>query len=323
MNSMTEPLTGRLDFESVVALFKSNRFIQLMTVLLLAQLALAILFSFTGRQASFASGEPLFALKKEDIKSVGIDDGEKSTTMTWNEAGWQLEGNVPLPVDSTRIEALLNSLVNLEVGLPVASSLNSRDQLDVADKDYQRKLVVNDDERTTFLIGTSPGLRKAHLRRAGENSIYSAALQVSDMPTTKERWIEPTLLAMTDISGVSSNSVSFQREGTGDDAAWVAEGQKKEDKAVHAEKISDLISTLESLRVTGLAEKSDSKSDSTVSFSIESGTSMFNLELTKSKNDATIRRNDIDQTFSISIASFDKLFELLPQESWLTEEGDE
>ncbi|MBX2879717.1 MAG: DUF4340 domain-containing protein [Granulosicoccus sp.] len=339
MNTITNETLDKIDSISAVNIFQHSRLLQVCTVLLFAQLGLAVVLGLTQQRADFNSGQQLFALEEGDINSVTIGDPEETIELIKRNDKWVLNGNDSLPADSARLNTLLDSLINLKVGLPVASSANSREQLEVADDNYQRKLVINNDTGTTFLLGTSPGLRKAHLRRDGSDEIYSASLPVSSIPASIDNWLDKSLLALKNISRLSTDSITFESTGTGEDKSWKILDHSDPGKSLDTKKLTTLVSALESLSVTGfggasaessadpddsgVTDSSDKNEDNpepeTVELSVTSEGKDFKITLEKNDNNTFISRSDIDQVFSASTSVFEQIAEPLLEADWLVD----
>ncbi len=329
MNTIANESIQNNDGNSVFSLFKNSRFLQFCTAVLVVQLALAALLGMTQKQATFASGQALFSLQMDEISRITIDNAEDTVALKKTDGQWALEGEAELPVDKTRLNTLLSSLVDLKAGLPVASSIQARTQLEVADDQYQRRVIVNNDAKNNFLIGTSPGLRKAHLRREGANEIYSASLPVSDLPTSLDQWLDKSLLKFDDITRVSSTAITFERNGTDEDSTWRIVDHHNGAKTLDTKKLASAINALETLHVIGLKEASVVSSDGdasndteTVELSITSAETILSLRMEKSSGDATITRSDIDQTFIVSEPVFKQLSVLASDAEWLVDDAE-
>lgn len=338
MNTIANDTITKSNGNSVLNQFKTSRLLQLCVAVLVAQLGLAALLGLTQKKATFANNEPLFTLNEDQINHIAIDNGDDTVNLKKQDKTWQIDGDVLLPVDSARLNTLIGSLVNLKAGLPVARSINAREQLQVADNRYQRKLVVNNDATNTLLLGTSPGLRKAHLRREGDNRIYSAPLPVSDTPASVDQWLDKSLLGMTDISRLVTNVFTFERSGTGDDEIWSAPDNTDDSQSLDTEKLTTVIKALENLRVTGLAELpvSHYKSENTetvkeatdeetstaletVELTVTSDGTELQLVLQKADNNTIVQRSDINQAFAAPASVFDQLSVLASKTGWLVD----
>jgi len=336
-NTMTtiQPIDKTVS-NSIFTQFKNSRFLQLTALLLLAQLALAAMLGMSNKQATFARGEALFTLNEDEIDSIAISDDNETINLTKQGDVWQMDDD-SLPVDSTRVQSLLSSMASLKTGLPVASSVNAQAQLEVADDEHQRKLIINNDKTNTFLLGTSPGLRKAHLRREGSDDIYSVSLPVSDVPASKDQWMDKSLLAFGDISQIASSAITFKRTGSGDSETWTVPANDDDGKTLDTKKLLESVQALETLQVTGLSDLStqpaaapessksvnsttdDTKTTDTLELAVTDGDGELTLVLNKTNDTATIERSDIDQVFAIPTSLFDKLVILNVDADWLVD----
>lgn len=344
MTTIANQPIEKTDDNSIFKQFKVSRFLQLFAVLLIAQLALAALLGFTNKPATFATGEALFTLSEDEIDTISISSNDETIGLKKQGDAWQMDDDAALPVDATRVQSLLSSMVNLKTGLPVASSVNAQAQLEVADDVHQRKLVINNDKAHTFLLGTSPGLRKAHLRRDSSDSIYSVSLPVSDVPTSKDQWLDKSLLAISDISQITSSAITFERTGTDDNETWATPANEDKGKALDTMKLMESVQALETLQVTGISdplaqpsagpESSTTDSDSTpatedeaksetVELQVNGGSGEHKLVLNKTGESATIQRGDIDHVFAIPTSTFDKLAILAIEADWLIDVEEE
>lgn len=350
MTTITKESNEKNTGNAVLSLFRNNRFLQLCAFVLIVQLAAAALLSTSNKQATFAGGKPIFDLAQDDINSIAIDNGDESIDLKKQDGGWQIQHELALPADPALISTLLSSLTGLKTGLPVASSVNAREQMEVADDNYQRKLVVNGEEANTYLLGTSPGLRKSHLRPQDSDDIFSSSLPVSDMPTTINQWLDKSLLAMNDIEQITSDAISFKRVGSGDDVSWEAQPNEDKSTVLDEEKLKTSVTALENLRVSGLSDSSlasssgedsdkqaDNSSETNAKESEEAETDAIEsveLVVTSAKNELTLKlekrgdkstahRSDIDQLFSISASTFDSISALANADGWFTDVGKE
>jgi len=224
----------------------------------------------------------------------------------------------------------------------VASTTNARDQLEVADDNHQRKLTISaGDSKTSLLLGTSPGIRKSHVRLEGDDKIYSVTLPVSDVPATVDDWLDKSLLAFRDIAKIKSGEIVFEMRGEGDKKNWAMIDGKDESSEFDTEKLSGIVNSLENLSVNGITEKLEpgsdpstdqgktedqANTDSTAPPELESmeilvstGSADVTLNIQRLGDNATAQRGDIDGIYSISTTLFDDLSSLGNTESWMNE----
>lgn len=319
---------------SALETFRSSKLLKFLAALLIVQLAAAIFLTVTNnRQGDFTAAEPVLAIPSESIRTIEIDDGENSVSLQKDNDQWQLGKDQTFPVQQSQINNVLTSLDELKTGLPIANSVNSRKQLQVADDDYQRRIAITgeDSETVTVFLGTSPGLRKAHLRRADSDDIYSATLPVSEVSASTDQWLDKTLLSLDDISQITSEEVTFKREGSEAEVQWVLVDAQESEK-LDVDKLTKAVSSLVGMRVNGIASPAISESSNdadestnpkTVEITVTSGSREYEYALTGNTETATISRGDIDGNFSISTSLFDELASLAQRSEWLLTDKDD
>lgn len=346
MTTITENTLDTSWLDTFTQAFKNHRFIQLLGALLVFQLLVAFFFGLKGlTTGEFEKPAPLFSIAKDSVTTLEISDASQTVQLVKEGETWMMGPEKSLPVDESRVATLLNSLEGLNAGLPVASSENARAQLKVADDSYQRKLSINSgNDETTLLLGTSPGIRKSHVRLAGSDNIYSASLPVSDVPSSVDSWLDKSLLAFKDISKISTNDVTFQLSGGEDEKKWSLINGDVTINSIDSEKLLGLVSSLENLRVNGVGEKlqpesielagqeNDASPEQTDSASTDSEellsfeVSLSNdsteviLDLQRLGDRATAHRRDIAGYYAIPTALFDNLSSLSSETEWIIEE---
>ena len=153
-------------------------------------------------------GEPaaqkLLDFAPEQITRIEIDErgesGDASVSLQRQAAGWTVDDH---PVDGEKLTQLLDKLSSLDGPWPVATTAAARDRFEVTEETYQKRVRLLADEAAvaTLLLGTSPGFKRIHARRLGDDEVYSVALTSLDLPTRAEDWLDKSLLA-ADSGGV-------------------------------------------------------------------------------------------------------------------------
>lgn len=110
---------------------------------------------------------------------------------------WELAEPAGLPADAARIDGLLTTLAGLRPGPPVADSAAARRRFAVAKNRYERRITLQTAEGEQVLyLGTPAGIRRAHLRAAGDDAIHRVALALIDVPADADGWLDKTLLQL-------------------------------------------------------------------------------------------------------------------------------
>jgi len=230
-----------------------GRLIALAFALLAVQLGLVVALNFADRGAAgrYQPGGPFLEIAEDAIDRVEIT-GEQGETLviTRGEAGWQLPEHDKAPADMAKLKALLDRLAGLSSGLVVATSAEAANRFQVADTAFHRHILLFADgqEVANFYIGTSPGFRQVHARRAGEAAIVTVALSTFELETAPEEWLDKELVKIAEeqLVGVVYPDFTLTRQ----DGHWLladlAPGENLDNEAV-----ADL-----TLRVGGLTIQS-------------------------------------------------------------------
>ena len=314
--------TGALN--GFINAFKHSRLTQVLTALLGLQLVVsAVLGLQSSTQTQFATGEPLLSASIEQINEIEIADVDNSIQLKKDADEWYIAGENKLPAQASKVTDALNSITTLKTGLPVANSEDAQEQLRVSDDDFVRRISISGDEieATTMLLGTSPGLRKSHLRREDTNEIYSASLPVSVLPTDVNNWLDKSLLAFKDITAIELEGMGFSLTSEGDAKVWKASKPPDDSRKIDYEKFESLVAALQELRVNGVAEsEQNAKQDETavtVEILVVSEEPETTITLKKHGDIITVKRGDVPGEFILPATQFDQISERASLESVL------
>lgn len=159
--------------------------------LLLVQLALIALLYWSGRPQTGLESQLL--LNALDVDRLLIRDADQSVLLARTTGGWVFPDENNAPADGPRIERLLDRVRGLQTGWPVATTVASHARFEVAADSYQRhvQLFSSDTQVAEFWVGTSPGFRKVHVRRSGDDAVYAVTLNSFELPTRLIDWQPP------------------------------------------------------------------------------------------------------------------------------------
>lgn len=127
---------------------------------------------------------------------------------------WVLPDTFDVPADSVKVNSLLDRLVALRRGLPIATSESALRRFKVTDSDFERRLVLAAGGKTldTVYFGASPGLRKSDARSAEDKAVYAVDLPTYELPTDVAAWLSPDLIRV-DTAGLAQVGVSDGHTG--------------------------------------------------------------------------------------------------------------
>ncbi len=191
--------------------------IRLLSVLLVVQIALAAGLVLNGNTLSAAENDkPLFAFKADAIDRISIDGPNQSHVVLAKSNGhWQLPDMGNFPADDERVKRLLDRIDRLKLGEPVATTSGARERFKVAEKSYERRLVIDAGNKTlgTLYLGTSPAMRQVHARLNADDAIYAVNLATYEIPVKAAEWEDRTVLQIPqhDIAGIDVDGLQLRR----------------------------------------------------------------------------------------------------------------
>lgn len=205
---------------------------QILGVLAVAQGVLAII-AWWPTDPSAHRLRPLLALERDAIsevtiagKAVGAEQAA-SVELVREVNGWALRSSAGYPASSEKVEGLLDQLLALEVGGPIASQTSSHNALKVGSEEYGRRIeVATDSERITLLVGAAAS-KSVNVRIAEQPDVYRAAgISEWSFRDVDSSYYDPVYVdadpAALDAVSISNSHGSLRFEKQGD--AWTMAG---------------------------------------------------------------------------------------------------
>jgi Domain of unknown function (DUF4340) len=191
--------------------------IGVLTVLLGAQLLLAVAMSYTGPDLTAVRPDtPLISLGDSSVDRVIIDGSDKKQIVLEKQGtAWVLPGSGGFPADKAKVDLLLDHLKGLKRGFAVATTGSAQKRFKVSDDDFERRVVLDEGDRTlaTVYFGTSPGLRRVHARTSQDDAVYTTGFGLYDAPLRVDDWEDKTVLHMPpgDIRQIDLAAITLRR----------------------------------------------------------------------------------------------------------------
>jgi len=228
---------------------------RVLAVLLIAQIAVGVVV-FWPRTPSAVAGELLFpGLEAEQVTRVSIADPEQGELRLSKEGdGWVLPGAGGYPGQSTKVDALLEKLVDLTGDRVITETKASHKRLEVADDAYVRLVVLtlSDGTLRTLYVGTSPSYGVLHVRLKGQDEVYLVSgLSSSDVGAKASDWVDTAYVSLNQdqVYAISVENVNGRFVFTKDaEANWTLAGLQ-EGETLQASAVSSLLSRVASLRL--------------------------------------------------------------------------
>jgi len=248
-----------------------NKHLSILVVLLGVQLLLIVGMVVFDHRASADASDTFLNLGDQEVDGVTIEGPEgESVVLHRIDGRWMVEAQDSLPADSKKVTAMLEKLRRAKAPWPVGATADVENRFEVSDEKFQRhiKLLHGDDLVADIYLGTSPGFRKVHARRAGSTQTYAIEFSNFEASVKPEDWLDKTLLK----PGAELSSIT--REGdwtlTRTDSGWQLEGLK-EGQAADPKNIQTLVDKLQNLRVSGWAAQAQT---------LKLGAPLFTLQAT-------------------------------------------
>lgn len=207
--------------------------IRLLALLLGVQLMVAVALGLSGSRLSVpAQAGPLVEVDKARVDRLTIEGPDSAkVTLAKVDGQWRLPDAGDFPADGKRVDQLLDRLVELKAGTPVANSRSAQERFKVDEKQFERRITLDagSDTLATLYLGTSPGLRRIHARKDGEEAIHSVEFASYDAPARPADWEDKTVLAVprSEVRAIEVAGLKIRRKDVdAKDSAAKDTGQK-------------------------------------------------------------------------------------------------
>ncbi len=228
-----------------------NKAIKILTVALVLQVLLVVLANLDHFKNNDSNqNSRLLSLDWSHVDGLRIA-GKDSTSVLLkkkSEHEWILPDYYSLPVDSVKIDELLDKLKPIHTDWPVATTEEAAKRFEVSKDNFQRQLnfLQGDTTKSTLLTGTSPGYRKVHAKLADQSAIYAIELSNFLVSASAEDWLKKQLLAL-DLNQVKEISIA-DIHLTKPDKDWLLDGLSADQKINHTS-LQTLLDTLTNFRI--------------------------------------------------------------------------
>lgn len=199
-----------------------------LTIMFFAQIGLGALTWTTCESTPEDTGEKeLLAFASNDVTALEITekpyketDPVKKIALTKKDDNWVVSSAGDYPADKEKVDKVLDKLVSLKAGEPIATNAANHNALKVGDKDYGRKVSLKTKSGDkSLVIGDGPG-QSVHVRTDGKPEVYRArGLSVWTLSTSLSSYLD-TKYVEVDKDKLNSVTVtnkkgtlSFTKEG--------------------------------------------------------------------------------------------------------------
>lgn len=278
-----------------------GRWQQRLWLLLLIQVLLVVgVYAYQQNSRATPTAVPLLPVSTNVIDRIEIADATTSVHLNKQANRWQLTQS-SLPVDNEKITALLEKLNGLRLTWPVANTASSHERFEVGEQKFQRKLRLYEGDKlqAEFYLGSSPGFKKVHLRRAGDNQVYSVALSTMDATTSGDDWLNKQLLTTTNPVNIKGRDYELQKQGEN----WQLVGETG--VSLNTEKVTALVKALASLQVQSVVH--DAPKGEPITLAVKSAEGNWQYDFIKTDAGHVVKRSDREQYFSLSQYEYERI----------------
>jgi len=241
-----------------------------LSALLVLQLLVTFLLGIGGKKVGLTASEgPLLAFDPEQVTGIRIRSPDREPVLvTKTEDSWIIPALKDLPAATHKVTALLAKLEGLQKGLPVATSDAALKRFKVADRIFERKLILERGDAPPVILyfGDSPGFRRLFVRADGDGAVYEAELGLFDAPNRTDNWSDRTLLHLKPEAVQRLMFAGLILERTDDD--WrltdLARGEEQDQQAT-----KDRIRTLTNIDFVGVLANEEGPTIDTASTPLE------------------------------------------------------
>ncbi|WP_105102171.1 DUF4340 domain-containing protein [Microbulbifer pacificus] len=292
-------------------------------------LATGLFWESTSRQQAQAQATQLVQTETNALQRLEIAGDDEHVTLVRKDGQWLLPELHDLPVNGDKLDTLLEKLTALKGNWPVATSNSARERFEVAEEKFRKHLKLysaeGDKPALELFVGTSPGFRKVHVRRADDDAIYAVELNSFDLPTTTDSWLDKSLLAAGTLEQIQGPDYALEKAEDGWKFAAADSGDGEQTPAVDPGKARELAAALEKLRITKAVDNASESAlqaeETEIVVQTSEGERRYHFASADDKY--YVRRDDREQLFEISQHDFDRVTNKRRQDLVLIEREEE
>jgi hypothetical protein len=231
-----------------------NRTQQVLSLVLVAQVALALFLLWPRPEATGAAGALLLGAKAEEITSLSVSDNQgNSVRLAKAGGGWVLPDAGDYPADTAKIQPVLADLIGMKASRLVAQTAAAQQRLQVADNAFARRIDVGTGAGAkTVYVGTSGGAGSSHVRLGGQDEVYLVSgVSESEIGADAASWTNPAYFTVpqADVTAVTLSNAngrwSFRK---GADGQWALEGLVSSE-TLNPQSVQDLLNAVAYVRL--------------------------------------------------------------------------
>jgi len=169
------------------------------------------------RSGGVEEPEPFLSFDAAAVDAMTVSNQDGSVTVTNVGGSWQLSDGVPAA--SLKVESVIEKIGEIGGSWPVADRQSTRERFEVTEDNHQRHVILRAGDETVadFFLGTSPGFRKTHARRTGDDEVYAVRFSNYEAGVKTADWLEKSLLRpkgeLTAVTRIDTFELNRDDEG--------------------------------------------------------------------------------------------------------------
>jgi hypothetical protein len=233
-----------------------SRLNQILSVILVVQIALVGLVFFWPQPAAEAGGGPLISdFSASDVTGLTVNDNEDNRiTLAKNGSEWVLPEADDFPADSEKITPILEKIAGIDTNRLVTETEASHKRLQVASDDFNRRveLTMAGGAQHELYVGSSAGAGATHVRIDDQTNVYlTAELSAFDVNAQAASWIDTLYFTVPQTATVAltlenaNGTFEFEKENDTWTLKDLAEGE-----TLNESNVTQLVNSASSVRMT-------------------------------------------------------------------------
>jgi hypothetical protein len=230
--------------------------------------AVFLLIIQVGLIVALNSGDDRLDVKAPDTAFVGFTPSEITTIeitdnqnqqliLDRKESSWLISSSFSAPAEEALINTFLDKLANAKQGFAIATSSGAAERFKTAKEGFESHILLRKGDQlvTDIYLGTSAGMRRSHVRRAGEKEVYTIGVSSFEVDTDPDRWFDKNAFKIEEetLKGLQIADIELSREG---DSWLVADANTEK---VIMEEIEKLIKAVTGLSVQSILDPNEVK----------------------------------------------------------------
>lgn len=271
-------------------------------ILLVIQFAITIsIYSYQRTSQPQQDARSLLDFNLDTIDRLSISDATTTVTLTNVANSWQLPGFYQLPVDTQKLNGLLDKLKGTKLTWPVTTTESSHERFEVADNKFQRRVefFAGDKKQGEILLGSSPGFKKVHVRRAGDKDVFAVELSGFEFATGNTDWLKKDALVAKQVREI--HGTDFKLRKNGDHWQFIDDGAAK----VNTSKANELAETFSSFLIDDVVTVKPETEPITLGLKVADGE--WQYQFINTGEHYLVKRNDRDLYFKISSQYYESM----------------